>query len=89
MVDSQGYGLYMMEDERFRPDGKLITTGLGTYKVPRIRNIPQKLNVHLLKGRDTPNVVYSSKVGVHPEYLYHYQVLLYGRVHSIELLSVD
>ena len=58
----QGYGLFISEEERYRPDGKMLTTGMGTYRVPRLHDIPQKFNVSLLKGRGNPRAVYSSKV---------------------------
>ena len=59
---SQGFGLFMVEEETFTPDGKLITNSMSKYRVPRLRDIPQQMSVHLLKESENPKAVYSSKV---------------------------
>ena len=58
----QGYGLYTLEEQRYTPNGFLLTRGPGFYKIPGFSDIPIELNVSLLKGAGNPKAVYSSKV---------------------------
>ena len=63
----QGYGMYMMEEPLYyvRDDtkrGTLLTAGPGSYKIPRVSNIPSEFNVSLLKGVPNKRAIYSSKV---------------------------
>eukprot|EP01125_Pyxidicula_operculata_P021944 TRINITY_DN877_c0_g1_i1.p1 TRINITY_DN877_c0_g1~~TRINITY_DN877_c0_g1_i1.p1 ORF type:complete len:1295 (-),score=236.67 TRINITY_DN877_c0_g1_i1:47-3532(-) len=58
----QGVGYTTMEEVVYsKKNGAILTTGPGTYKIPSFKDIPIKMNVHLL--RDTPcNVnIHSSK----------------------------
>ena len=57
----QGYGLYVLEELRYHPNGRLFSSGPGTYKIPGFGDIPVKFNVTLLKESENPKVVYSSK----------------------------
>ncbi|KAF5273883.1 hypothetical protein FQA39_LY00998 [Lamprigera yunnana] len=57
----QGYGMYMMEELMFSPDGTLLTKGPGTYKLPGFGNVPLQFNVSMLKNAPNPNAIYSSK----------------------------
>ncbi|KAK2191208.1 hypothetical protein NP493_57g06070 [Ridgeia piscesae] len=67
---TQGYGLFLLEEERRSPSGGLYTTGPGTYKIPGFSDIPVQLNVTLLKGSSNPRAVYSSKaIGEPPLFL--------------------
>ncbi|KAI0235298.1 Xanthine dehydrogenase/oxidase [Lamellibrachia satsuma] len=66
----QGYGLFMLEEERRSTAGALYTCGPGTYKIPGFGDIPVQLNVTLLKGASNPRAVYSSKaIGEPPLFL--------------------
>ncbi|KAF2885328.1 hypothetical protein ILUMI_20860 [Ignelater luminosus] len=66
----QGYGLYMLEELLYGPDGTIYTRGPGAYKLPGFNNIPLEFNVSLLKGAPNPRAIYSSKaVGEPPLFL--------------------
>ncbi|KAI0235299.1 Xanthine dehydrogenase/oxidase [Lamellibrachia satsuma] len=66
----QGYGLFVLEEERRSMAGALYTCGPGTYKIPGFGDIPVQLNVTLLKGASNPRAVYSSKaIGEPPLFL--------------------
>lgn len=58
----QGYGLFTLEEQRYTPEGSLLTRGPSTYKIPAFTNIPIDMNVTILKGGSNPIAVYSSKV---------------------------
>ncbi|XP_013387039.1 xanthine dehydrogenase/oxidase [Lingula anatina] len=58
---AQGYGLYTIEKLRYTSDGKMVTTGPNTYKIPGYADIPVEFNVSFLKGASNPRAVYSSK----------------------------
>ena len=58
----QGYGLFVMEQLLHSPEGRLITTGPGAYKIPAFGDIPKEFNVSLLRGSKNSRAVYSSKV---------------------------
>ncbi|KAF5279182.1 hypothetical protein FQR65_LT03429 [Abscondita terminalis] len=57
----QGYGLYMLEEIMYSPDGLILTKGPGTYKLPGFDNAPHEFNVYLLKDAPNPKAIYSSK----------------------------
>ncbi|KAK3754121.1 hypothetical protein RRG08_024195 [Elysia crispata] len=57
----QGYGLMMLEKFSVSPSGVHLSTGPGTYKIPSFANIPQVMNVALLKNSKNPRAIYSSK----------------------------
>ncbi|XP_077985221.1 xanthine dehydrogenase/oxidase-like [Glandiceps talaboti] len=57
----QGYGLFTMEEERRSADGELLSLGPGLYRIPRVKDIPQQFNVHLLKGCPNNLGIYSAK----------------------------
>lgn len=66
----QGYGLFVLEELVYSPEGTLFTRGPGTYKLPGMGDIPSEFNVSLLKGTSNPRAVYSSKaVGEPPLFL--------------------
>lgn len=53
----------LTEQLKITPEGKVLTRGPFSYKVPTVRDIPQEFKVSLLKGTSNPRAVYSSKVG--------------------------
>ncbi|XP_041467689.1 xanthine dehydrogenase/oxidase-like [Lytechinus variegatus] len=57
----QGYGLFVMEDLRWSPDGQLLTNGPGYYKIPSFGDVPLEFNVTLLKNSSNPVNICSSK----------------------------
>uniref|UniRef100_A0A6I8NPN3 FAD-binding PCMH-type domain-containing protein n=1 Tax=Ornithorhynchus anatinus TaxID=9258 RepID=A0A6I8NPN3_ORNAN len=66
----QGLGLFTLEELHYSPEGKLLTQGLDSYKIPACGDIPTKFHVTLL--RDCPNqkAIFSSKaVGEPPLFL--------------------
>lgn len=66
----QGYGLFVLEEMVYSPEGTIFTRGPGTYKLPGFADIPTEFNVSLLKGVSNPRAVYSSKaVGEPPLFL--------------------
>ncbi|CAG9798533.1 unnamed protein product [Chironomus riparius] len=66
----QGYGLYMLEELIYSPDGTLYSKGPGMYKIPSIGDIPAEFNVSLLTGAANPRAIYSSKaIGEPPLFL--------------------
>lgn len=73
----QGYGLYMMEEMVYRPNGETFTRGPGTYKLPGFGDIPLEFNVSLLKGASNPRAVYSSKVFFKSLLYYNTPVYIY------------
>ncbi|RDA89949.1 hypothetical protein CP533_0288 [Ophiocordyceps camponoti-saundersi (nom. inval.)] len=53
----QGMGLFTMEESLWlRSSGTLFTRGPGAYKIPGFRDVPQKLNVSLLKDVSWKNL---------------------------------
>ncbi|KAK6189693.1 hypothetical protein SNE40_001693 [Patella caerulea] len=71
-----GYGLYMLENFKISPNGKVLTQGPGNYKIPAISNIPKQFNVSLLKGKPNDRAVYSSKAIGEPPLLLSVSVFL-------------
>ncbi|KAK3681541.1 hypothetical protein LTR37_020849 [Vermiconidia calcicola] len=53
----QGLGLFTMEESLWhRASGQLFTRGPGTYKIPGFRDIPQEMNISLLKDVNWENL---------------------------------
>ncbi|KAI9843062.1 MAG: hypothetical protein M1838_002879 [Thelocarpon superellum] len=53
----QGMGLFTMEESLWhRASGQLFTRGPGTYKIPGFRDIPQEMNVSMLKDVQWENL---------------------------------
>jgi xanthine dehydrogenase/oxidase len=53
----QGQGLFTTEESLWhRGSGQLFTRGPGTYKIPGFRDIPQEMNISLLKGVEWENL---------------------------------
>ncbi|XP_031572743.1 xanthine dehydrogenase/oxidase-like isoform X2 [Actinia tenebrosa] len=57
----QGAGMYTIEELRFSPDGRLLTTGPKTYKIPTSADIPKEFNVHILKESRNDQAIHASK----------------------------
>ncbi|KAF2740890.1 xanthine dehydrogenase/oxidase [Polyplosphaeria fusca] len=53
----QGQGLFTTEESLWmRATGRVATTGPGNYKIPGFRDVPQEMNVGLLKGVEWENL---------------------------------
>ncbi|BGP37400.1 hypothetical protein JCM10450v2_001310 [Rhodotorula kratochvilovae] len=68
----QGLGWATLEESLHLQNGALFTTGPGAYKIPGFADIPQQLNVSLLRDATWPNLstVHSSKgIGEPPFFL--------------------
>ncbi|KAM9548268.1 aldehyde oxidase 2-like [Guaruba guarouba] len=57
----QGVGLYTLEEIYFSPEGKQLTLGPDTYKIPAICDIPEQFHVYLLPNSRNSIAIYSSK----------------------------
>lgn len=67
---TQGYGLMMLEQQKYSPNGFQFTRGPGNYKIPGFGDVPVEFNVSLLKGSVNERAVYSSKaIGEPPLFL--------------------
>jgi xanthine dehydrogenase/oxidase len=68
----QGIGYFTMEELIYnKSDGKLLTNGSLTYRIPRINDIPRKLNIKILDSKEFTHVktVNSSKGVGEPPFL--------------------
>ncbi|KAL5010812.1 hypothetical protein ScPMuIL_013117 [Solemya velum] len=72
----QGYGMMTTEELSMSTDGRPLNLGPSTYKLPTVRNIPQKFNVSLLKDSKCERAVYSSKGIGEPPYLLAASVIM-------------
>ncbi len=66
----QGIGWVTMEELIYGDDGRLLTDGSGTYKVPDMKFTPRELGIHFLEGADNPKAVMSSKAIGEPPFMY-------------------
>ena len=73
---TQGLGLFTMEECVFLKDGKLFTTGPGTYKIPSCNDIPIELNVSLMDNTPNPRAIFYSKV-LHDNYILYIIIIIY------------
>lgn len=58
----QGVGLLTLEELITDKQGRLLTTGPLTYKIPTAVDIPLEFNVTFLPGTGHKRAIYSSKV---------------------------
>ncbi|MDC0456416.1 xanthine dehydrogenase molybdopterin binding subunit [Alphaproteobacteria bacterium] len=66
----QGLGWLTCEELHFSQDGKLLTTGPSTYKLPGSRDAPPKFNVKLLENADNDEkTIFRSKAVGEPPIL--------------------
>ncbi len=65
----QGVGWCITEDCKWDKKGNLLNKSPGTYKIPTIRDIPQKFNVQLLEGYPNPNTIRRSKAVGEPPFM--------------------
>jgi xanthine dehydrogenase molybdopterin-binding subunit B len=65
----QGLGWLTAEELRVAPDGRPLTRGPSTYKVPSAGDLPADWRVHLLEDAAQPGVVGGSKAVGEPPFL--------------------
>lgn len=65
----QGYGWLTMEEYLQTDDGRPITLGPSTYKVPALGDVPVDFRVELLDRADQPDVVGGSKAVGEPPFM--------------------
>jgi len=58
----QGTGFFTLEELQFDRDGRLLTVGPNSYKIPTFSTAPEEFNVSILPGVSNPHAIYSSKV---------------------------
>ncbi|KAK2961419.1 Xanthine dehydrogenase [Blattamonas nauphoetae] len=79
-----GIGYYLLEEPFVGPDGKLINSNIGFYKIPGISNIPLELNVTLLRDSSNKfNSIFSSKAVGEPP------LILSGSAYLAALDAID
>jgi len=66
---AQGLGWLMMEEVLFSDDGRPLTTGPSTYKIPAVGDIPLDLTVKLLDRAPQPGVIHGSKAVGEPPFM--------------------
>jgi xanthine dehydrogenase large subunit len=66
---AQGLGWLMMEEVLFDGDGRALTTGPSTYKIPAVGDIPLDLRVKLLDRAPQPGVIHGSKAVGEPPFM--------------------
>lgn len=71
----QGMGWCTMEEIKWDNKGKLLNNSPDTYKIPGLRNIPERFNTKLFKNNSNSNTVYNSKAVGEPPFLYGLSVL--------------
>lgn len=65
----QGMGWFLMEDCKWDDNGNLLNSSPDTYKIPGIRDIPQKFNIEILKGYPNTKAIRKSKAVGEPPFM--------------------
>ncbi len=65
----QGLGWLTTEELKWNDDGQLLTHSPDTYKIPSIGDLPQILNVALLRNAAQKKVIYGSKAVGEPPFM--------------------
>lgn len=66
----QGLGWLTCEEVLYADDGRLLTHGPSTYKIPAAGDIPLAFNVNLLERAPQPNVIGGSKAVGEPPFMH-------------------
>jgi xanthine dehydrogenase large subunit len=66
---AQGAGWLTLEELVWNVDGRLVTNGASTYKLPSLHELPPVFNVNLLERAAQPSVVYGSKAVGEPPFM--------------------
>lgn len=70
----QGAGWLTLEDLRWDPDGRLLTQGASTYKLPSLSEMPEIFHVELLADAADDGVIYGSKAVGEPPLMLAFSV---------------
>ncbi len=65
----QGLGWLTSEELRWADDGRLLTRGASTYKLPTLGECPEQLNIELLPMATEPSVIKGSKAVGEPPFM--------------------
>ena len=65
----QGMGWLTLEELVWNADGRLVTNGASTYKLPSLHELPQVFNVNFLTRAAQDGVVYGSKAVGEPPFM--------------------
>ncbi len=65
----QGVGWLTREDLRWDEQGKLLTVGASSYKLPALSDIPEAFHTRLLQRAAEPGVIYGSKAVGEPPFM--------------------
>ena len=84
----QGLGWLTCEEVLYADDGRLITHGPSTYKIPAAGDIPLEFNVNLLQRAEQPGVIGGSKAVGEPPFMLGIGVLTALR-HAISSARTD
>ena len=84
----QGLGWLTMEEVLYGDDGRLLTPGPSTYKIPAIGDVPRDFRVALLERAAQPGVIHGSKAVGEPPFMLAISALTALR-HAIQSLGPD
>ena len=81
----QGMGWLTLEELVWNADGRLVTNGASTYKLPSLHELPQVFNVNFLTRAAQDGVVYGSKAVGEPPFMLAISVreALKDAIHSL------
>ncbi len=65
----QGIGWATIEQIRYAADGRMLTA-VNSYKIPDIKFVPERFNIHLLEDASNPYAVCNSKAVGEPPYIH-------------------
>jgi len=65
---TQGLGWLTLEELVYAADGRLLTHGPSTYKIPAVGDLPEHFNVRLVERHPQPGVIYGSKAVGEPPF---------------------
>lgn len=65
----QGIGWATIEQIRYGADGRMLTA-VNSYKIPDIKFVPERFNIHLLEAASNPYAVCNSKAVGEPPYIH-------------------
>ncbi len=66
----QGIGWVTMEELRYNPEGRLLSSALSTYKIPDIYAIPQQIDIEHLDTEGSDSAILKSKAVGEPPLIY-------------------
>ena len=71
----QGMGWLTMEEVLYTKEGRLLTHGPSTYKIPAVGDVPVDFRVSLLERAPQPGVIHGSKAVGEPPFMLAISVL--------------